>query len=304
MTVEYTDENGKLLPSPLPNPFVTTSQTILARVINPLFAGCYDETTIEFIVSEKPNFELQETDVICITESPRLEVSVQNPNGNYSYEWTDELGVIVSSDISATITQGGTYTVVATSSFGCQSDPREITIVESSIAMLDDSQIALIDDSNNNSITIDTANLGIGDYEFSLLDEQLSTLVDFQDNPFFDNLEGGVYTVLIRDKNGCGVLSKEISLITFPKFFTPNNDGYNDTWTIKGYSRNKFQRGTIEIYNRFGKLVGSFNIDSSMGWNGLYNGNLLPSNDYWFVAKLITINGKLRMRRGHFSLKR
>ncbi|QMU63309.1 MAG: T9SS type B sorting domain-containing protein [Flavobacteriaceae bacterium] len=303
MAVEYTDENGILLPSPLPNPFITASQTITARVINPIFIDCYDETTIEFIVRDKPNFELQETDVICITESPQLEVSVQNPSGNYSYEWTDESGLAVSSDMSATITQVGTYTVVATSQFGCLSASKEITIVESEIAMLDNSEIVLVDDSTNNNITIDIANLGIGDYEFSLLDEQLSTLVDFQDDPFFDNLEGGFYTVLIRDKNGCGVLSREISLITFPKFFTPNNDGVNDTWNIKGYSRNLFQNGKVEIFNRFGKRVSFFNIDND-GWDGLYNGRLLPSNDYWFVIELVSTNGRVRRRTGNFSLLR
>ena len=303
MTIEYVDENGTTLSSPLPNPFTTASQTITARVINPLFTDCYDETMIEFIVREKPNVELQETDVICITESPQLEISVLNPDGNYSYQWTDESGADVSSDISATITQGGIYTVVATSQFGCSSDPKEITIVESEIPVLNDSEIVLVDDSNNNSITIDTANLGIGNYEFSLLDEQLSTFMDFQDSPFFDNLEGGVYTVLIRDKNGCGVLSREISLITFPKFFTPNNDGINDTWNIKGYSRNLFQNGRVEIFNRFGKRVSFFNVDND-GWDGLYNGRLLPSNDYWFVIELVSTNGRVRRRTGNFSLLR
>lgn len=303
MIVEYTDESGTLLSSPLPNPFVTNSQTITARVINPQFSGCYGETLMEFIVRKKPDFELQEEAVICITDNPQLEVSVQNPNGNYSYQWTDEFGTIISSDVSANIMRGGTYRVVATSSFGCSSDPHEITIVESAIAVLNDSEIVLVDDSNNNSININIANLGIGDYEFSLLDEDLLTLVDFQDSPFFDNLEGGVYTVLIRDKNGCGVLSKEISLITFPKFFTPNNDGVNDTWKIKGITRTFYQSGKINIFNRYGKHVANFSIYEN-GWDGLYNNKILPSNDYWFVAELLGVNGRTRIRKGNFSLIR
>jgi len=105
MVVEYFDQQGSALPSPLPNPFTTGSQTITARVSNPQFSVCYDETLIDFTVREKPNFELQETGVICITESPQLEVFVENPNGSYTYEWTNESGTILGSQASVMISQ-------------------------------------------------------------------------------------------------------------------------------------------------------------------------------------------------------
>ncbi|WP_408024530.1 T9SS type B sorting domain-containing protein [Tenacibaculum sediminilitoris] len=40
------------------------------------------------------------------------------------------------------------------------------------------------------------------------------------------------------------------------------------------------------------------------GWNGVYNGTILPSNDYWYNAELIDSNGKVRKKTGHFSLLR
>jgi len=108
---------------------------------------------------------------------------------------------------------------------------------------------------------------------------------------------------LIRDKNGCGILSKEIPLITFPKFFTPNNDGINDTWNIKGYSRNLFEKGRVEIFNRYGKRIGFFNLEED-GWNGVYNGSVLPSGEYWFHVQITSLDGIVRSRKGHFSLLR
>ena len=92
----------------------------------------------------------------------------------------------------------------------------------------------------------------------------------------------------------------QIFVIQFPKFFTTNGDGVNATWIIKGTNKEFYQpNSSINIFNRFGKLMTQILIDSQ-GWNGTYNGKTMPSNDYWFVAKLS--NGK--EYRGHFALVR
>jgi gliding motility-associated-like protein len=83
----------------------------------------------------------------------------------------------------------------------------------------------------------------------------------------------------------------------YPKFFTPNGDGTNDTWHIK-YSDNEPQMKLI-IYDRYGKMITSYN-GLKVGWDGKYNGQLLPSDDYWFVVQ--RENGK--EYKGHFALKR
>jgi gliding motility-associated-like protein len=55
------------------------------------------------------------------------------------------------------------------------------------------------------------------------------------------------------------------------------------------------------------KKVGSFNGDEvtsgsePFGWNGEYNGHLLPSDDYWY---LITLEDVRKQYTGHFTLKR
>lgn len=88
--------------------------------------------------------------------------------------------------------------------------------------------------------------------------------------------------------NNCEALK-----VHFPRFFTPNNDGINDYWPQTANIE------SITIYDRFGKLLKTV-PPNSVGWNGTYNGKLLPSSDYWFVA--ITSNNKLI--KGHFSLVR
>ncbi len=61
MLVFIFDQNGNQLPSPLPNPFLTATQTITIRVENELYSNCTAETTFNFIVNPKPQFELDQT---------------------------------------------------------------------------------------------------------------------------------------------------------------------------------------------------------------------------------------------------
>ncbi|MDO6600604.1 T9SS type B sorting domain-containing protein, partial [Tenacibaculum sp. 1_MG-2023] len=128
-------------------------------------------------------------------------------------------------------------------------------------------------------------------------------IVNYQDEAFFDGLNGGIYTIHIRDKNGCGVTTQTVAVVEFPKFFTPNNDGVKDTWIIKGVNTTFYPENSVIIYNRQGKVINEFSF-SSQGWNGFYKDKPMPSNDYWFKATLVDTNGIVRTRSGHFSLIR
>ena len=121
----------------------------------------------------------------------------------------------------------------------------------------------------------------------------------YQDEPYFHNVSGGIHTVYVRDKHGCGTASITVSVIDYPRFFTPNGDGNNDFWQIQGVN-SKFQTSSdIYIFNRYGKLLKQLNPTSS-GWNGIINGGLVPNDDYWFSVLLE--DG--RSFKGHFTLKR
>ncbi len=82
----------------------------------------------------------------------------------------------------------------------------------------------------------------------------------------------------------------------YPKYFTPNGDGFNDTWKIKFSDIEEDL--TVKIFDRYGKLI--IELKNNSGWNGTFNGHELPASDYWFVVT--RANGK--EYRGHFSLKR
>ena len=92
---------------------------------------------------------------------------------------------------------------------------------------------------------------------------------------------------------------QSVAILGIPRFFTPNNDGFNDYWNIKGINSEFNSKTVIHIFDRYGKLIKDIN-PQSQGWDGTFNGKQLPSDDYWFSAKLE--NGQ--ELKGHFSLKR
>ncbi|HMB99729.1 MAG TPA: T9SS type B sorting domain-containing protein, partial [Flavobacteriaceae bacterium] len=111
----------------------------------------------------------------------------------------------------------------------------------------------------------------------------------------------GTHTIFIKDVYSCNTISEEVYVLGFPKYFTPNDDGTHDTWNILGLdpSEFQFQTTTVQIFDRYGKLLKTFNPYHSKGWNGTYNGKLMTPDDYWYY--LILPDG--RKYRGHFSLK-
>jgi gliding motility-associated-like protein len=305
--------------SPIFSPYTNTNSTerIFVRIENKRTGCINDDAFFDVIVNPLPSFTVTSPQILCLNDLP-LNISVENPMDIYTYEWKNEAGIVVGTSDSINITSGGNYFVTATSTNGTLCSRTEIIEVnESNIATLQNSFVTIIDEStnigsqHNLSISIDVIsnNLGPGEYQFAIVNTDTNErfpFAGFQDEPLFENIEGGIYQIIVNDKNGCSPdATLLVSVIQFPKFFTPNGDGENDTWVVKGANRTFYPNASINIFNRYGKLVAQVPIDSQ-GWNGTYNGTLLPSDDYWYNVTLIpsdttkpTIN-----KKGNFSLLR
>ena len=291
----------------LPSPYTNTTankQTIYVRVENKDTECVNDDFTFDVIVNPLPEFTVTSPQIVCLS-GPSLTLFTEFPDAVYDYVWTDPNGVEIGYDDEITIKSGGLYSVTATTTNGTNcSRTKEILVNESIIATITDADVTIVDDSDNNSITIDPTNLGIGDYQYALINEKNGMTTAFQDTPVFENLAGGFYTIVVQDKNGCRPdANLMVSVIEYPKFFTPNNDGKNDTWAIIGANSRFYPSAQINIFNRFGKIVAQIEVDNP-GWDGTYGGKRLPSDDYWFSIMLVDRNGNARERKGNFSLLR
>jgi gliding motility-associated-like protein len=116
----------------------------------------------------------------------------------------------------------------------------------------------------------------------------------FSDSNLFNDVTPGIYDVMVI-KDDCHFVEQTILVGGYPKYFTPNGDGINDTWRIK--EPQYFQEAKINIYDRYGKLLQVMSADN--GWDGKFKGSLLAASDYWFS---VSLNNKIVF--GHFTLKR
>ncbi len=281
-----------------------TPQPIYVKIINKINNDCTGLGEFSIKVNPLPNFDITSPQITCLNAPSFIEA--ETPDGNYNYQWRKNGNLsIIGTNQQLNITNGGVYEVTAINTITKCSRSKTITISESIIATINQEDVTIVDDSKNNTISINNngTNLGIGDYEFALQDQSKRIIQNFQDEPFFENLQGGIYTILVRDKNNCGVAELDVSVLEFPKFFTPNADGVNDLWNVKGASTTFYPQSSMHIFDRYGKTITSLQIDGE-GWNGLFNGKMLPSTDYWFKITLTDLNGNTINRQGNFSLLR
>jgi len=296
MVVIYTDSSGNVLTT-LPNPFVTRTQNIVATVTNPLNANCVDTTTLVFVVNPLPNIFLVGDELVC-SNDPNINVTINagisdgTSSSNYTYSWSLNGNVISPPQNSyvLNVNTEGIYTVTVNNTFSC-SRTRTITVVSSNIATI--LPTSIVELSDNNTITINTS--GDGDYIYSLNEE----FGPFQESTIFTNVMGGIHTIYVKDKNGCGTAKQEIYVLGVPKYFTPNNDGIHDYWNVQGISSLYNAKTKIYIFDRFGKLMKQLS-PLGQGWDGTFTGKPMPATDYWYSIEFE--DG--RITKGNFALKR
>jgi gliding motility-associated-like protein len=268
--------------APLPNLYSAfDEQNIYIRVEN-TNTGCFATTSFMTIVHPLPVIDIPDDLVLCLNDLP-LTVTAGSDIGN-SYLWSTGANTA-----SIDITSIGTYEVTVTSQFGCI-ETASFTVSESELATIVD--VDVVNFSDNNTITVNVT--GNGNYLYSLDGgtPQVSNLFEF--------VGPGYHVVTVSDINGCGEVTEEVVVVDYIEFFTPNNDTFNDTWHIIGIET--LPNSVVYIFDRYGKLLTALG-PNDRGWDGLYRGRKMPSNDYWFLAEIKDGDQAFQVK-GHFTLKR
>lgn len=237
-------------------------------------ANCLAEerTPVEFIIKDNTPDESQTLN-ICAGDTAELNAKITS--AEISYLWsTGETSAQIN------VEEEGTYTVDRENSNGCISKKTfQVSFFEKAIVQ----DITTV----NNNIVIELQNSG--DFSFSINGK------DFQSSPVFENVPGGLYEISIKSED----CEAEIILfphLVIPKFFTPNNDGYNDFFKIP--ADRFFEQFSIHIFDRYGKLL-VVGEKAPFTWDGTYKGKTLPAQDYWYK---LNIDGKIFT--GNLTIKR
>jgi gliding motility-associated-like protein len=266
-------------------------------VVTPEFNGCFgNQLLINIAVNWTPIIDLPDG-AICLSNSssttgdPFL-LDTNLSATEYSFQWFFEGNPIVSATGNTfQANQVGQYAVIATNLLtSCTSALSSAIVSErekgESLIIQQSEPFSLYQ-----AITVTVVG-GSGPFLYQL-DEG-----NFQYSNTFYNVLEGEHIVRVVDEENCTDLQTSVTILNYPRFFTPNDDGFNDTWNITGLNPD----AKIFIFDRYGKLLKQISTNGS-GWDGTYNGQALVSSDYWFTVTY-RIAGVERIFRAHFSLKR
>ncbi|RAR47758.1 Ig-like domain-containing protein [Flavobacterium lacus] len=257
-------------------PILSEDTTFYVEAIN---NGCSsgNRIAVDVFVYDLPAVE-DETITLCEGTVITLNAGVSNATYLWSTGETSQ---------SIQVNNNANYSVVVTSlAAGNCSKTKNFTIVQYDIPVI---ETVVVKDTSVEIIVS-----GNGEYEYSI------DGFTYQDSNIFTVGEGGLYTAYVREKiNNCGY-SDEVTFVVLlvPPFFTPNGDGINDVFYLKGMAF--YPNSSMSIFNRYGKLIKQI-TPSNPFWDGTFEGENLPADDYWYVLK---IDNATPERKGHFSLKR
>ena len=228
-------------------------------------------------------------DCINNTQANRVVVSYDASNDPADLDFDlDGLGNYQASNVFDNVAPGQ-HTITVRHTNGCIQTTAPFTVDQV------DPLVLVIDDGDLNQIKA-TATGGSGVYEYSFNGE------DFTTESTYAFYQSGNYTVIVRDKYGCtATANRDFTYIDIciPNYFTPNGDGNLDEWAPG--CTNNYPDLSFSIFDRYGRVIAKYRLGQK--WDGKYNGEELPSGDYWYTLKLNN-NKDDREFVGHFTLYR
>jgi len=251
--------------------------------------------------------------LVSVTTSGTGTVTVNGTLVEYTpavdFNGTEEVSYTVSDGL---LTSAGVLTITVT-------PVNDAPIAIEDIASVLENAFMTSIDVISNDIDVDGDILTLTDVSYSGLGTVVVNVdefsVDYTPAPNFIGTEVINYSVTDGILSSEGVLKinvitpEEIQItkpeLNIPKFFTPNGDGINDTWNIKWNNVSNYRIIEVNIYNRYGKILKKLTSFDN-GWDGTYNGKLMPPNDYWVAIKLVPMNETKRIiiETSNFSLIR
>ncbi|HTG65408.1 MAG TPA: T9SS type B sorting domain-containing protein [Flavobacterium sp.] len=254
-------------------PTISQNTTYFAEAIN---NGCSNgvRTAVNIVVYSSPNVT-DETVILCKGTNIELDAGLSG----MQYLWFTG-----ATSQTITVSVAGTYTVDITNANNCSSK-KTITVAEHTTPEIDRIDV-------NETTVVIYLKKEEAYFEYSI------DGVNYQSSNVFFDTPSGLQTAYVREINSCGLDSKNFIVLIAPKFFTPNNDSFNDRWEINGLIY--YPKAVVSIFDRYGKLISIINANN-LSWDGTYHKMMLPADDYWYILK---IDDSAIEKRGHFSLKR
>ena len=244
---------------------------------------CY--STKHRTVIEEPYWDFTTAPDVLYCEG---DSAVLKAKGALTYLWNTK----ETSD-SIIVKTPGVYTVVGINPRGCEKT-LTITVTEDALPQAEFSVSPTTLNSRHNQINCSIPQESGVTYYWNFGD---STAIEqgASVSHVYTTLNYGLCKVTLKcvNENGCTRSSvKDISIVPFvPNVFTPNGDGVNDVF-MKGVHLQLFDRYGMKLY------------DGNAGWNGIYNGEKMDNDTYFYMIKYTDSTMQTQTLKGYVTLKK
>ncbi|MFW6227745.1 MAG: gliding motility-associated C-terminal domain-containing protein, partial [Bacteroidota bacterium] len=237
--------------------------------------GCEASISAELNQPEPLELELEGEDILCNGESTgEIYTSVQGGTKDYSYSWSNG-----DNDANPKQLPADAYSVTVTDNQGCEvfssitlyePPPIEINLLSTPVSC----------NAQKDGKIESSVSGGSGAYSYIWSSDETKENIK--------NLNEGKYHVTVSDIYECketasAVVDKsDLDCINIPNSFTPNGDGYNDTWVIR--NAYLFPECTVHVFNQWGNIIYE-STGYSKPWNGKYQGSIVPSGTYYYIFR-------------------
>ena len=256
---------------------------------------CQDKPFMIPVEVHKPiEGEIKTADKICQYDELKLDASSYQAE---TYEWKYEEKDSVFVGATASLVPDPDY---ATFTLGmtrgkCSAEVQKYVEVTSAPSVLE------VDSLNIRQVEIQME-VGLGTGAFKYIIDGNEDDPDIMSN-IRDGLSYSEHVVKVIDEVGCSTEFRFVvnnPAIEIPIIVSPNEDGVGDKFTVKGLAEG-YPDAKVSIFDRWGKLLASYNAGDGTDWNGVYNGVEMPSTDYWYEIQIKEIK---KTYTGHFTLIR
>lgn len=281
----------------------TYNVTLISSTAN----GCADTVVVQVVFAGVvANVNADTT--ICQGTSAQL-----NASGGFAYSWSPATGLSNTNIPNPTAAPNDTttYTVVV-SVVNNNGDTCLVTLTTTvNVVVLTVGNATLTSDRDTifkgESVQLTTTPNNANSYTWlpveGLSDPSIS-------NPIATPLKTTTYTVFIAGPGGCGI-TKQITIVVLsnicdepdifiPNTFTPNGDGNNDIFNVRG---NNIEVSYLAVYNRWGEKIFDSN-DKKTGWDGTYKNKPAKPDVFAYYVKIKCFNGKEYFKKGNITLIR
>jgi gliding motility-associated-like protein len=287
------------------SPTVSPEKDTVYHVVLENTTGCITEGNIPVKVSQP--FQLAVVDAaMCEGKKVQLQVS-----GAAHYSWSPATGLSdpTSANPTANPTVTTTYQVTGTGNDNCFTDTKDLTVTVNPNPVINAGEDVQLPVGSSIQIAA-TSSSDVARYEW--FPPSGLSCIDCL-TPMATPKQTTSYILTATTQNGC-VSTDEINIkmvcesgvVFLPNTFTPNGDGQNDIFYIRGKGINTVK--SFRVYNRWGQLVferSNFNIeDAAYGWDGKAKGVPAAPDVFIYVAELVCDTNEPFTLKGNVMLLR